>query len=100
MWKRWRRRAAPTPSPDPVSPELLAWAQVVDASQLSERTAQEAERYLRDYRRMHWTARREFGFRLRSAVAAQVSPPPPETIAPLDVLATVLSARRTQLGID
>jgi hypothetical protein len=108
--KFWRREApsqtpdldpAPdaVPDPAPVRPELLAWAQIVDATQLSDKTAKEAERYLRDYRKMNYFARREFGFRLRSVIEAQVSPPPPETVAPLDVMATVLSARRRQLGI-
>jgi hypothetical protein len=103
--KFWRREApgpSPVPSPDPVPvrPELAAWAQAVDATRLSDRTAKEAERYLRDYRGLHSALRREFGFRLCAAIAAQVSPPPPETVAPLDVMAVVLSARRKQLGLE
>jgi hypothetical protein len=82
-----------------VRPELLAWAQVVDTSGLSDQTAKQAERYLRDYRKMDFMARREFAFRLWAAIATQVSPPPPQTVAPLDVMATVLSLRRKQLGI-
>ena len=102
----WRRAApgpdpdpVPVPDPDPVSPALLAWARAVDASQLSDRTVKGAEQYLRDYRRMNYMARREFGLRLRSVIEAQVSPAPPATIASLDVIATALSARRKQLGI-
>ena len=93
--------ASPDPglSPDPVSPALLAWAQAVDASQLSEKTVKQAENYLRDYRHMNYLARREFGFRLRSVIEAQVSPSPPSSVASLDVIATALSARRRQLGI-
>jgi hypothetical protein len=87
------------PSPDPVSPDLLAWAQAVDASRLSDRTVKAGEQYLQDYRRMHALARREFGLRLRSAIEGQVSPPPPANIASLDVIAAALSARRRQLGI-
>jgi hypothetical protein len=99
----WWRRAAPSPDPEPdsVSPELLAWVQALDTSQLSDRTVKQAERYLRDYRyMMNLGARRETAFRLRSAIEAQVSPSPPATIANVDVIAAVLSARRRQLGIN
>jgi len=82
-----------------VHPDLLAWAQVVDTSGLSDQTAKQAERYLRDYRKMDFMTRREVAFNLRAAIAAQVSPPPPQTVAPPDVIATVLSMRRKQLGI-
>ena len=96
----WRRAApSPDPDPDPVSPDLLAWAQALDASRLSDRTVKEAEQYLRDHRRMNYETRREFGFRLRSAIEAQVSLAPPSSVASLDVIATALSVRRKQLGI-
>ena len=98
----WRRAAPspdPDPDPDPVSPDLLAWAQALDASLLSDRTVKEAEQYLRDHRRMNYETRREFGFRLRSAIEAQVSPAPPSSVASLDIIATALSVRRKQLGI-
>jgi len=95
--KRVRRRAAP--SPDAVPPNLLAWAQVVDVSRLSDQIAKDAEEYLRDYRHMNAFARHELALRMVSVVAAQVSPPPPPDLAPLDILATVLALRRKQLGI-
>jgi hypothetical protein len=98
----WRRRAAPgsDPEPDPVSPELLAWAEALDTSQLSDRTVKQAERFLRDYRHMtNLGARRESALRLRSVIEAQVSPSPPATVASMDVIAAALSARRRQLGI-
>jgi hypothetical protein len=82
-----------------VSPALLAWAQALDASRLSKRTVKEAEQYLRDYRRLNYETRREFGYRLRSVIEAQVSPAPPSSVASLDIIATALSARRKQLGI-
>ena len=95
----WRRQTAPSPSPDPVSPDLLAWAKALDATLLSDKTAKEAERFLRDYRYMtNLGARRESALRLRSAIENQVSPPPPPTVANVDVIATVVAARRKLLG--
>jgi hypothetical protein len=100
---RWWRRASPDPGadPDPVPPDLLAWANTVDATLLSDKTVKNAERFLRDYRHMtNLGARRESALRLRSAIEAQVSPPPPATIANVDIIAVALSARRKQLGIE
>jgi hypothetical protein len=56
----WQRPAQPGPDPVPagqpapgaVPPSLLAWAQAVDASRLSDRTVRQVERYLRGYRHM------------------------------------------------
>jgi hypothetical protein len=82
-----------------VPPSLLAWAQAVDVSRLSDRTPRQVEGYLRGYRHMPLSDRKEYGFLLVAAVEAQVSPPPPVNAFPLDVLATVLAVRRKQLGI-
>jgi len=73
---------------------LTAWARAVDASRLSDRTAAAIEAYLRTYRHMAGPARAESALRLVDAVTAQVSPPPPMNQFPLDILATVLAARR------
>src|SRR5215472_3812450 len=68
-WQRTVPDPGPSPgpgpdlSPGPVSAALLAWAQAVDASKLSEKTVKQAENYLRDHRHMNYLARREFGFR-------------------------------------
>jgi hypothetical protein len=97
----WRRQTAPSssPSPDPVSPELLAWANTVDATLLSDKTVKDAERFLRDYRRMtNLGARRESALRLRSTIENQVNPSPPATIGNMDVIAAVVAARRKQMG--
>ena len=101
----WRRSVepgpgpGPGPNPDPVSPALLAWAAAVDVTLLSDKTAKSAERFLRDYRHMSsLAARREIALRLRAAIEAQISPIPPATISSMDVIATVMSARRKILG--
>jgi hypothetical protein len=108
MRRRWWQRSAqpspdavPTgqPAPEAVPPSLLAWAQAVDVSRLSDRTVRQVERYLRGYRHMRLADSQEEGFRLRAAVEAQVSPPSPVDAHSLDVLATVLAVRRKQLGI-
>ncbi len=90
--------AAP-PGLDEVQPDLLAWAQALDVSRLSDRTFRQVEDFLRTYRHMNLGARQEQAWRLAAVVEAQVSPPPPISVHPMDVLATVLAARRKQLGI-
>jgi len=66
---------------------------------VSEHTAKNIEDYLRDYRHMSPFARHELAFRLVSDIEAQIWPPPPVSIPPLDILATVVATRRKQLGI-
>jgi hypothetical protein len=103
----WQRSAQPgpdavpagQPAPEAVPPSLLAWAQAVDVSRLSDKTVRQVEWYLRGYRHMTLNDRQQEGFRLRDAVEPQVSPPPPADAHPMDVLATVLAVRRKQLGI-
>jgi hypothetical protein len=69
------------PAPEAVPPSLLAWAQVVDVSRLSDKTVRKVERYLRGYRHMTLNDRKEWGFLLVAAVEAQVSPPPPVNVS-------------------
>ena len=103
----WQRSAQPSsgavpagqPASEAVPPSLLAWAQAVDVSRLSDKTVRQAERFLRGYRHMTLADSQEEAFRLRAAVEAQVSPPPPVDAHSMDVLATVLAVRRKQLGI-
>jgi hypothetical protein len=95
-WLPRRRQWAPDGQSD--NPLLQAWASVVDVSGLSDKVAADIDHFLRSYRDMHWSARREGGFRLASVVRSQVSPPPSEFINPLDVLATVLTLHERQRG--
>jgi len=96
-WKR-ERQTAPLPplDPDSVSRDLRAWAEVLDVSRIADDTARSVEWYLRKYRRLPRFSRREAAYRLVSIIAAQVTPPPPLSINPLDIMATVLSVRRAQ----
>jgi hypothetical protein len=56
----WQRSAQPSPDAVPagqpaseaVPPSLLAWAQAVDVSRLSDKTVRQVEWYLRGYRHM------------------------------------------------
>jgi hypothetical protein len=105
------RQAAPDPSitaavstsdasVSRVSPSLLAWAEALDATGLSDDTVASSERFLRDYRRMgNLRARREIALDLRSAITAEVSPRPPVSATSMDIIATAISVRRRQLGL-
>ncbi len=95
IWRTWVR----PPGPNPVNPDLVAWAKLVDASGLSDKAVADAEWFLRVYPRMAPTSRREVAFRLVAIIGQQVSPPPPLSVAPVDIIETVLAARRKQLGI-
>jgi hypothetical protein len=96
MVKFWRPRVQPGPAhAQPAAPETLAdWAGEVDVSRLSDRTFQDAEDYIKGYRHMNLDLSQQMGRRLIAAVEAQVTPSPPAFAQPLDVLATVLAARR------
>ena len=69
----WQRSAQPgpdavpagQPAPEAVPPSLLAWAQAVDVSRLSDKTVRQVERFLRGYRHMTLNDRQQEGFRLR-----------------------------------
>jgi hypothetical protein len=104
--RRLRRRAENDPqaptlgvSQDALPADVLAWAQVVDVSQLPERTMREAEYYLKNYRWMPLGDTQEMAWRLVSVIHSYVNPPPPLDAQPRDVLAIVLAARRRELGI-
>ncbi len=94
----WGRTGHDSPQEPPAA--LLAWAEVVDVSGVSERAVKLAGNYLRDYARVSSRTRREFGLRLVSVLNGQVSPPPPVSAMPADIAATVLAVRRKQLGVE
>ena len=63
----WQRSAQPSPgavpagqpAPEAVPPSLLAWAQAVDVSRLSDKTVRQVERFLRGYRHMTLADRKD-----------------------------------------
>jgi hypothetical protein len=75
-----------------VNPLLQAWADVVDVSAVTDQVAADIDDFLRSYSRMFWFAR------LVSVVSSQITPPPSEFIAPIDVLATVRAKRELLRG--
>jgi uncharacterized RDD family membrane protein YckC len=77
-----------------VPPPLAGWAQVAELSRLSDQNAEAASSYLRRFGDLQAAARDELGLRLATAVAAQVSPPPPQGTPPAAYLAAVLAIRR------
>ena len=77
-----------------VPPELAQWAQHLELSRLSDQTAAAASSYLRRFYQLVPAARAQIGFQLASAVAAQVSPPPPAGTPPAAFLGAVLAVRR------
>jgi len=95
---RWRRRSHEPRKTYSLPPDLLAWAQAVDVSRLSEDTVKAAEDYLREYARWSVFVRGEAGRRLVSVIDTQVSPPPPLDGMPSDILAIVVAVWRKQLG--
>jgi hypothetical protein len=88
------------PGPQGPPADLLAWAQAVDVSRVTEHAAKAAEEYLRESPHMSPRTRRELGLRLVSLLETQVSPPPPLSVMPSDMAATVLAVRRKQLGVE
>lgn len=100
MAKFWRRKAQDTRNAQPaaVPADLVAWAQEVDVSRLSDQTVRDAEDYLKMYRHMNLDLSQQMGWRVIAAVETQVTPSPPADARMVDVLATVLALRRKQLG--
>jgi hypothetical protein len=89
----WQREQAWSQGSDRISADLQAWAATVDISGLSDRTARLADKYLRTYRHTNWFVRREGAARLMAVISSEVSPPPPLSLNPLDVFATVVTMR-------
>jgi hypothetical protein len=96
----WKRERAWSPRSQEIPPDLQAWARAVDISRVSDRTARQADKYLRTYRHTNWFARREGAARLIAVISSEVSPPPPLSVNPLDVFATVLTMRNEGKAAD
>lgn len=77
-----------------ISPPLAGWAAHLELSRLSDQTAAAASSYLRRFYNLRSPAREQLGLQLASAVAAQVSPPPPPGTDPAAYLSAVLTVRR------
>jgi len=77
-----------------VPPPLAGWATSLELSRLSDQTAEAAASYLRRYADLRPAARDQLGLQLATAVAGQVSPPPPAGTPPAAYLAAVLAVRR------
>jgi uncharacterized RDD family membrane protein YckC len=77
-----------------IPPPLADWAQHLELSRLSDQTAAAAGSYLRRFYDLRPAAREQLGLQLASAVAAQVSPPPPPGTEAPAFLAAVLAVRR------
>jgi uncharacterized RDD family membrane protein YckC len=92
--ERAPRRPDLPPALATVPPPLLGWAQVAEISRLSDQNAEAASSYLRRLYELRPAARDDLGLRIASAVAAQVSPPPPPGTPPFAYLAAVLAIRR------
>ncbi len=91
-----RRLPAPAlvaPAFAAVPPALAAWAVSLELSSLSDAVAETARQYLSRLPSLSPAARDELGWRLATAMSAQVSPPPPPGTPPVFYLAAVLAER-------
>jgi|SRR5215472_1381391 len=77
-----------------VPPPLAGWAQALHVEGLSAQDAEAAASYLRRLAELTPQAREAVGVRLATAIAAQVSPPPPAGTPPAAYLSAVLAVRR------
>jgi uncharacterized RDD family membrane protein YckC len=88
-----RQGAQPLP---PVPPQLTFWATSLEMSGLTEQNAETARRYLARLPELTPAAQAEIGYRVASAVSAQVSPPPPPGTPIWAYLSAVLTERRNR----
>jgi uncharacterized RDD family membrane protein YckC len=78
----------------PMPPQLAAWAESVDLTQVNNNLALAARQFLARADQLHPAARWDMEVRLATAVAAVISPQPPPGTPPWAVLAAVLAERR------
>ena len=88
-----RQGALPLPL---VPPQLTFWATSLEMSGLTEQNAETARRYLARLPELTPAAQAEIGYRVASAVSAQVSPPPPPGTPIWAYLSAVLTERRNR----
>ena len=89
-------------SPGAPHPQLAAWAAELDLTGLPDELALSARAYLGRARELTDAARAQLGARLAGAVAAVVTPPPPQGTPAGPYLAAVLAerSRRAQLSLQ
>ncbi len=79
-----------------VPPALVGWASTLQLSGLTDATAETARGYLSRLHELTPAAREEFGQRIATTAAAQVSPLPPPGTTPADYLTAILAERRAR----
>jgi uncharacterized RDD family membrane protein YckC len=77
-----------------VPPPLYGWAQTLELSALQDLAAEQAASYLRRIWELNPVARDQLGQQIATAVAAQVTPPPPPGTPVVPFLSAVLAVRR------
>lgn len=74
--------------------QLAQWAQEAELSRIDAQTLAMARQYVLRYEELTSQTRHEMGMEVATAIARNVTPPPPADTAPVDFLAAVLAERR------
>jgi uncharacterized RDD family membrane protein YckC len=92
------RVAAPRQDLVAMPPPLAGWATTLDLSGLRDDLAESARSYLGRWSSLTPSAQDDLGQRIAGAVAAVVTPPPPQGVPPWAYLSAVLAERRRRSG--
>jgi len=92
------RVASPRADVIVMPPPLAGWATTLDLSALGDDLAESARSYLGRLSSLTPTAQADLGGRIASAVAAVVTPPPPQGVPAWAYLSAVLAERRRRAG--
>jgi uncharacterized RDD family membrane protein YckC len=92
--ERLPRRPPLPPWLSVVPPPLYGWAQTLEMSALQDLAAEQAASYLRRIWELNPVVRDQLGHQIATAVAAQVTPPPPPGTPVVPFLSAVLAVRR------